>query len=65
MFLSLIHILNNVKTTYEVGMPKAIIGELEILSKAPMSMITAGVGDILGKYVCLADWKLSQIINGE
>lgn len=58
-------IINNVKTTYEVGMPKAIIGELEILSKAPMSMITAGVGDILGKYVCLADWKLSQIINGE
>lgn len=58
-------IINNVKTTYEVGLPKAIIGELEILAKAPMSMITAGVGDILGKYVCLADWKLSQIINGE
>lgn len=28
-------------------------------------MITAGVADTLGKYTCLCDWKLSNLINGE
>ena len=30
-----------------------------------MELITAGLGDVLGKYTCLLDWKLSQMINGE
>ena len=28
-------------------------------------MITAGLGDILGKYTCLLDWKMAHIITGE
>jgi glycerol-1-phosphate dehydrogenase [NAD(P)+] len=28
-------------------------------------MTAAGFGDIVGKYTCLADWQLSNIINGE
>ena len=30
-----------------------------------MEMITAGLGDILGKYTCLLDWKMAHIITGE
>lgn len=30
-----------------------------------MELITAGLGDVLGKYTCLLDWKLSRMINGE
>ena len=30
-----------------------------------MPMIMAGIADILGKYTCLTDWKMAQIINGE
>ncbi|PXV88340.1 glycerol-1-phosphate dehydrogenase [NAD(P)+] [Lachnotalea glycerini] len=58
-------IVNHLKCTYEVGRPKAIIADTNILAEAPFAMITAGVGDILGKYVCLADWKLSNIVTGE
>ncbi|WP_395018098.1 sn-glycerol-1-phosphate dehydrogenase [Robinsoniella peoriensis] len=58
-------IVKNLKTTYEVGKPKVIIGDLEILKEAPISMIAAGAGDILGKYVCLADWKLAHLVTGE
>lgn len=58
-------IVKNLKTTYEVGMPKVIIGDLDVCCKAPLSMIGAGVGDILGKYVCLTDWKISHLITGE
>ncbi|WP_304944512.1 sn-glycerol-1-phosphate dehydrogenase, partial [Vallitalea guaymasensis] len=58
-------IVNNLKTTYEVNSPKAIIADINIIKKAPMEMITAGLGDILGKYTCLCDWKISSIINDE
>ncbi len=58
-------IVNHLKVTYEVGLAKAIIADTNILSNAPYSMILAGIGDILGKYVSLADWKLSHIVTGE
>lgn len=58
-------IVNHLKSTFEVGRPKAIFADLNIIAEAPFSMITAGVGDILGKYVCLTDWKLSNIVTGE
>lgn len=58
-------IVNRLKTTYETHVPKAIIGDVDILKDAPMNMIIAGVGDILGKYVCLLDWKLAHMIQGE
>ncbi|KAB1440455.1 sn-glycerol-1-phosphate dehydrogenase [Candidatus Galacturonibacter soehngenii] len=58
-------ITNHLKCTYEVGRAKAIFADINILMDAPMEMIAAGVGDILGKYVCLTDWKLSSIVTGE
>ena len=58
-------IVDNLKTTYEVLPPKAIIADIDILKNSPSNMINAGLGDILGKYACLCDWELSRIINGE
>lgn len=58
-------IINNLKTTYVTHAPQAIIGDVEILKNAPLQMITAGLGDTLGKYTCLCDWKLANLINGE
>lgn len=58
-------IIDNLKTTFDTHVPKAIFADVDVLCKAPMKMITAGLGDILGKYTCLCDWKLSKIINGE
>ncbi len=57
--------LNHVKTTVDVLGPVAVIGDTEILANAPMEMISAGLGDTLGKYTALADWKLAHLINGE
>lgn len=58
-------IQNHLKITFPAHAPRALIGDLKILSEAPMKMLSAGVGDILGKYNCLADWKLSAIVNQE
>ncbi len=58
-------ILNGMKVTLNANPPKAIIADTSVLANAPFSMIRAGWGDIIGKYSCLNDWKLSALINGE
>lgn len=58
-------IIENMKVTYNAHVPQAIIGDVDVLKDAPMDMIQSGYGDILGKYSCLNDWKLSHVINGE
>ena len=58
-------ILDGMKVTTNADVPKAIIGDVDMLKTAPMDMIRAGYGDIIGKYSCLNDWKLSHLVNGE
>lgn len=58
-------ILKGMKETVPAGLPMAIVADTEVLRLAPMEMIKAGFGDIIGKYSALNDWKLSTIVNGE
>lgn len=58
-------ILDGMKVTLNADVPEAILADTEILKTAPMDMILAGYGDIIGKYSCLLDWKLSALVNGE
>lgn len=58
-------ILNGMKETVAAGLPRAIIADTEVLKDAPLEMIKAGYGDIVGKYSALCDWKLSHIVNDE
>lgn len=57
--------IDNLKTTLSTTMPKAIVGDVDVLKKAPLKMIKAGFGDMVGKYSAINDWKLSHAINGE
>lgn len=56
---------NKMKKTFDAQPPVAILGDTDVLKNAPYRMITAGLGDLLGKVTCLCDWKLSRLINGE
>ena len=58
-------IIGGMKITYNTHAPSIIIGDTDILKDAPMEMIRAGYGDIIGKYSALCDWKLSALVNGE
>jgi len=58
-------IMGGMKVTYSAKVPEAIIADSEVLKDAPMDMIQAGYGDIVGKYSALNDWKLSRIVNDE
>ncbi len=58
-------ITKNMKVTYQTHTPSGIIASTEILKNTSLEMISAGVGDILGKYTSLCDWELSHLVTGE
>ena len=58
-------ILGGMKVTPSATPPLAIVADTAVLQNAPMDMIRAGYGDIIGKFSCLNDWKLSAYVRGE
>ena len=58
-------ILGGMKETVKSGLPLAIVADVDVLANAPIDMIKAGFGDIIGKYSALCDWRLANIVNGE
>ncbi|MBQ9392433.1 MAG: sn-glycerol-1-phosphate dehydrogenase [Oscillospiraceae bacterium] len=58
-------ITGGMKVTYACHMPLAIVADPAVLAAAPMDMLQAGYGDIIGKFSALNDWKLSHCVNGE
>ena len=45
--------------------PEVVIGDTDILATAPTRMVLSGVGDMLAKFVSIAEWRISNLINGE
>lgn len=58
-------ILHGMKETVKAGLPRSIVCDVDILKNAPLDMIQAGYGDIIGKYSALCDWRLANIVTGE
>lgn len=58
-------ITDGVKVTYTAVYPYAIIADIDVMKHAPLHMLHAGLGDIVGKYTALADWKMAEILQGE
>ena len=58
-------LLDGLKISPPTQCPVAIFCDTAILSAAPMPMIAAGLGDMLGKITALADWRLSHLLTGE
>ncbi|KPK96870.1 MAG: hypothetical protein AMK75_07735 [Planctomycetes bacterium SM23_65] len=51
------------KTTQDITPAAAVIADIDILKDAPIDMIRAGLGDLLSKNVCNADWRLSHLLR--
>lgn len=45
--------------------PILVVADTDIIAAAPMRLTASGVGDLLGKYTALADWRITNILNGE
>ena len=57
--------VNNFKETFQCHAPTAIIADTDILAKAPVALKSAGFGDVIAKYVALADWKIAAMTAQE
>lgn len=42
-----------------------IIGDTDILKEAPLPMLKSGLGDMIAKYVSIAEWRIANLITGE
>jgi len=56
---------SGVKVTVSAVAPKIVIADLDIIQKAPIHLVKSGIGDIIGKYIALCDWKISHILTNE
>jgi len=52
-----------IKQTLLVKPAQGIFVDIGVLRHAPLTMVQAGLGDIVSKSVCNADWKLSQLVK--
>lgn len=53
------------KVSVPLGSPYGIIADTDLMITAPDVMLSAGIGDVLGKHTTIADWRLAQQEAGE
>ncbi|MGL4337323.1 MAG: sn-glycerol-1-phosphate dehydrogenase [Turicibacter sp.] len=56
---------NGFKVTTAAVAPLAIFADPTLYANAPKQLSAAGVGDLLGKYTALLDWKVAHLLTGE
>jgi len=57
--------MDGLKTSLNSRCADVIIGDIDILKNAPEHMLKAGLGDMLAKYVSIAEWRIAHLITGE
>ncbi len=57
--------VNNVKSTIYNKCPALILCDTEIMAKAPVRMLWAGLGDMVAKYISVCEWRISNLVTGE
>lgn len=57
--------LDDLKVSVPSRCADVIIGDTDILKTAPDKMLQAGLGDMLAKYVSIAEWRIGHLITGE
>lgn len=53
------------KLTFESAPPIAVFAVPDVFCTAPNRLTASGVGDVIGKYTSLFDWKVGEILTGE
>ena len=58
-------ILEGQKKSVPMVAPQLVVADLDIISGAPMRLVSSGINDILSKYISLVDWRISTLVSGE
>ena len=53
------------KQTFDCPAPRAVLADLEVITRAPSSLNASGYGDLLAKGVAGADWILAEAADEE
>lgn len=53
------------KRTLDCAPPVSIVADLDVIARAPIRMASWGYGDLAGKIVAGADWKLADMLGEE
>jgi len=56
---------DGVKISLNSRCADVIIGDTDILKTAPAHMLRSGLGDMLAKFVSIAEWRIAHLITGE
>ena len=57
--------MDGLKVSLPSKSANVIIGDVDILKRAPEKMLLAGLGDMLAKYVSICEWRIAHMITGE
>ena len=55
----------NFKKSILCHAPSVVIGDTDIMAQAPAHLKAAGFGDMIAKYVAIADWRIAHLTDGE
>lgn len=53
------------KKTLTAVAPTLVVADLNVIAQAPIRLARSGFGDMIGKYVALAEWRMGHILTGE
>jgi len=53
------------KKTLTAVAPCLVVADTDVISHAPIRLARSGFGDMIGKYIALADWRMAHVLTGE
>lgn len=57
--------LNGAKKTLPAVAPTAVVADIDVIAAAPQRLTASGVGDMLSKYISIADWRVGWLVSDE
>lgn len=54
-----------IKKTMSCQAPVLVVADTDILKAAPKHLLLSGIGDVLGKFIALAEWRMAHVLTGE
>ena len=55
--------IEGIKSSILLNPARAILFDVPVLTRAPQKMRLAGIGDLVARTICNADWKLANLIR--
>ena len=58
-------IRDGLKISLNTAAPAAVFADTAVMKDAPLRLLQSGIGDMFAKYISIAEWRISHIINDE